>query len=76
MLAEFLTKSLQGVIFARFCVVIMGWKHVNTLQMRPPANKGVLEIWLRIHQGKKEPNTAWIQNENILNPAWIQKEKR
>ena len=33
MLADFFTESLQGSLHAEFCEVIMGWKHVDTLQM-------------------------------------------
>ena len=39
MLAYFFTKVLQGDMFAKFCDVIMGWKHVDTLQMGPPSTK-------------------------------------
>ena len=39
MLAEFFTKALQGAIFAKVCDMIMGWKHVDTLQMEPPSTK-------------------------------------
>ena len=38
-LAGFFTKSLQGALFAKFCDVIMGWKHIDTLQMGPPSTK-------------------------------------
>ena len=31
MLAYFFTKSLQGALFAKFCKVVLGWKHVGTL---------------------------------------------
>ena len=39
MLAYFLTKILQGSIFAKFRDVRMGWKHVDTLQMGPPSTR-------------------------------------
>ena len=39
MLAYFFTKSLLGALFAKFCDVIMGWKHVDTLQMGPTSTK-------------------------------------
>ena len=39
MLADFFTKALQGALFTNFRDVIMGWKHVNTLQMVPPSTK-------------------------------------
>ena len=36
MLAYFLTKALQGALFAKFRDIKMGWKHVYTLPMGPP----------------------------------------
>ena len=36
MLADCFTKTLQGSLFAKLCDVVMGWKHVDTLQMVPP----------------------------------------
>ena len=36
-LIHFLTKSLQGDLFVKFGEVIMGWNHVDTLQMGPPS---------------------------------------
>ena len=33
------TKSLQGALFEKICDMIMGWKHVDTLQMGPPSTK-------------------------------------
>ena len=39
MLAYFFTKSPEGALFAKFCDVIMGWKHVDTLHMGPPSTK-------------------------------------
>ena len=39
MLAGFFMKALQGALFVRFCDVIMGWKHVDTLHMGPPSTK-------------------------------------
>ena len=39
MLADCFTKSLQGVLFAKFHEVIMGWKHVDNLQMGPASTK-------------------------------------
>ena len=39
MLADFFTKSLHGALFVKFHEVIMGWKHVDTLQTRPPSSK-------------------------------------
>ena len=39
MVAYLFTKSLQGELFVNFCEVIMGWKHIDTLQMGPPSNR-------------------------------------
>ena len=38
-LADFFTKALQGALFAKFRDVIMGWKHVDALQIGPPSTK-------------------------------------
>ena len=35
MLAYFFTKPLQGAIFTRFCDVILGHKHVDSLDVGP-----------------------------------------
>ena len=39
MLAYFFTKALKGALFAEFCDVIMGWKHVDHLHMGPTSTK-------------------------------------
>ena len=39
MFADFFTKSLQGALSAKFRDVIMGWKHVDNIQMGPPSTK-------------------------------------
>ena len=39
MLADYFTKYLQGALFPKFHNVIMGWKHVDILQMGPPSTK-------------------------------------
>ena len=39
MLADFFTKYLQGYLFAKFCDVLMEWKHIDNLQMGPPSTK-------------------------------------
>ena len=31
MLADFFTKPLQGALFCKFCNVILGYRHINTL---------------------------------------------
>ena len=33
------TKSLHGSLFAKFCDVIIRWKHVDILQVGPPPTK-------------------------------------
>ena len=37
MISDFFTKSLQGDLFVKMCEVIMGWKHIDTLQMGSPS---------------------------------------
>ena len=39
MLADYFTKALQGALFLKFREVMMGWKHIDTLQMGPPSTK-------------------------------------
>ena len=39
MLADLFTKPLQGALFLKFCEGIMGWKHVDILQMGPSSTK-------------------------------------
>ena len=39
MLADFFTKALQGASFVKFHELIMGWKHIDILQMVPPSIK-------------------------------------
>ena len=36
MLADFLTKPLQGSLFRKFKAVLLGHEHINTLQLPPP----------------------------------------
>ena len=38
-LVDFITKSLQGVLFAKKSEVIIVWKHVDTPQMALPSTK-------------------------------------
>ena len=39
MLAYLFTKALHGAIFVKSRKVIVGWKHIHTLQMGPPSTK-------------------------------------
>ena len=39
MLTDISTKALQEALFAKFRDEIMGWRHVDTLQMGPPSTK-------------------------------------
>ena len=39
MIADYFTKPLQGTLFRKFREVIMGWKHISTLEEFLPANK-------------------------------------
>ena len=54
MLAEFFTKSLQGALFAKFCDVIMVWKHVDTLQMGPPSTKEHVGNVVKVRSNQEE----------------------
>ena len=38
-IADFFTKYLQGYLFVKFPDVIMGWKHIDMLQMGPTSIK-------------------------------------
>ncbi len=56
MLADFFTKPLQGNLFRKFCEVIMGRKHINTLQeiKLPPLQERVGESdFCRVDNGQK-----------------------
>ena len=37
MIADYFTKPLQGALFNKFCVVIMGWEHIDSVST--PRNK-------------------------------------
>ena len=39
MLTYFLTEALQGALFVKFRDIMIGWKHVDTLQMVPLSTK-------------------------------------
>ena len=54
MIAYFFTKSLLGALFAKFCDVIMGWKHVDTLQMGPTSTKERVENVVKFRSTQEE----------------------
>ena len=54
MLAYFSTKYLQGSLFAKFCDVIMGWKHVYTLEMEPPWTKEHVGNAVKVRSNQEE----------------------
>ena len=54
MLADFFTKALQGAIFAKFCDMVMGRKHVDTFQMWPPSTKGCVGNVLKFRSNQEE----------------------
>ena len=54
MLAYFFTKSLQGALFAKFCDVIMGWKHVDTLQMGPTSTNDLVGNLVKVRSNQEE----------------------
>ena len=31
MIADFMSKPVQGSLFTKFCTVLMGWEHISTL---------------------------------------------
>ena len=39
MLLDFFMKYFQGYLLVKFCDVIMGWTHIDTLQMGTPSTK-------------------------------------
>ena len=53
MLVDFSTKALQGAIFAKFCDVIIGWKHVDTLQMGPTSTKERAENVVKVKSNQE-----------------------
>ena len=57
MVADYMSKPLQGSLYKQFRKVIMGWQHISTLYKPPPL------IEERVENNKKsEPNLA-INNE-------------
>ena len=54
MLADIFTKALQGSLFAKFCDIIMGWKHVDMIQMGPPSTKELVGDVVKIRSNKEE----------------------
>ena len=52
-IADFFTKSLQGALFAKFCDVIMGWKHLYNLQMGPPSTKERVENVVKVRSNQE-----------------------
>ena len=57
MFADFFTKSLQGALFAKFRDVIMGWKHVDNLQMVPPSTKERVGNLVKVGSNQEEINS-------------------
>ena len=54
MLAGFYnTKALQGALFVKFREVIVGWKHVDTLQLVPPSTKERVVNMYKVKYRKK-----------------------
>ena len=54
MFTDFLTKSIQGALFAKFRDVIMGRKHVYTLQMGPPSTKEHVGNVVKVRSNQEE----------------------
>ena len=63
MLADFLTKSLQGELFWKFRDVIMGHKHVSTLLDMVIQKKTSKES---IEQNGN-PDTTWTADDDVSN---------
>ena len=54
MLADFFTKALQGALLEKIHDMIMGWKHVYTLQMGPPPTKERVGNVVKVRSNKEE----------------------
>ena len=53
-LADLFTKYLQESLFTDFRDVIMGWKHVDTLQMGPPSTKEIVGNLVKFRSNQEE----------------------
>ena len=52
MLTDFLTKALEGSLFVKFCDLVMGWKHVDTLQMGPHSTNQRVGILVKVRSNQ------------------------
>ena len=50
------TKYLQGELFVKFCEVIMGCKHIDTIKMGPPSTKERVGNMEEVESIKEEIN--------------------
>ena len=73
MLADYFTKSLKGVLFVRFCEVIMGYKHKDTLYMEQPSTKecdrNVVEIEKKRNQIQCRSIRRRYRKEHVVGTA-------
>ena len=63
MLPNVFTKSLQGSLFAKFCDVIMGWKHEDNFQMGPPSTKVRVGNMVKVRSNQEKWGPTWRHEE-------------
>ncbi len=61
MIADFMSKSLQGSLFKRFRNVIMGWKHTSTLFDASSSNEECVENNRNIPVEAKTPKLTYAE---------------
>ena len=54
MLVDFFNEALQGALFAKFCDVIMGFKHVDNLQIGTPSTKDSVGNVVTVRSNQEE----------------------
>ena len=59
MLADYFTKPFQGRLFHMFREVIMGWKHISTLQQISVPSK---ERVGKCINGSKDPKMTYVES--------------
>ena len=71
MLADFFTKALQGSLFAKFHDMIMGWKHVDTLQMGPPSTKERVGNVVNVSSNQEENESKMETGGEIIESSVV-----
>ena len=56
MIADYFTKPLQGALFNKFRVVIMGWEHIDSVST--PRNKEHVAEQVFLHEEKSITNAV------------------